>query len=227
MYGVDKHDQLRAVGGGFAKKSHFKKWYKKTLLGIFDMMLVNAYIAWHLSDQVKLTRHEFYYCVAEQMINYKEDNLCTPVVQRMHPNLSTPDAHTAQTPMNKEVKCAVCRIEHNILQTHHDKEKHKSVQHLRAGVATCTQCGISAHNTLPKNGDCASYYGTVIREKMEEFQSLTCFQIAHTKCGYELWKRTDKSNVAYYPDQTHKLYKELCKAHGVSEAATRKRKKRT
>ena len=26
MFGVDKGDQLRAAGGGFAKKPHFKKW---------------------------------------------------------------------------------------------------------------------------------------------------------------------------------------------------------
>ena len=188
MFGVDKHDQLRAIGGGFAKKSQFNKWYKKTLLGIFDMMLVNAFIAWNLSDQVKLTHHEFYYCIGKQMIYFKEDSLCS-TVQGTHPNFFFPDAHTAQNLMNKEVKCAVwCRIEHNILQKHHDKEKHKSVWHLRAGVVTCTQCGISAHNTLPKDGDCSLYYSTVIHEKMEAFQSLTCFQIVHTKCGYELWK---------------------------------------
>ena len=31
MFGVDKGDQIRAHGGGFATKAHFKKWYKKCL----------------------------------------------------------------------------------------------------------------------------------------------------------------------------------------------------
>ena len=32
MGGVDRVDQLRMKGTGFANKSHFKKWYKKAFL---------------------------------------------------------------------------------------------------------------------------------------------------------------------------------------------------
>jgi hypothetical protein len=32
MGGVDKGDQIRGHFGGFAAQSHFKKWYKKTLI---------------------------------------------------------------------------------------------------------------------------------------------------------------------------------------------------
>jgi len=32
MFGVDKGDQIRAAGGGFALKAHYKKWYKKVSL---------------------------------------------------------------------------------------------------------------------------------------------------------------------------------------------------
>jgi hypothetical protein len=32
MFGVDKGDQMRVHGGGFATKAHFKKWYKKQFL---------------------------------------------------------------------------------------------------------------------------------------------------------------------------------------------------
>ena len=48
MFGVDKGNQLRAAGGGFALKAHFKKWYKKGFFAILDMMLLNAYIAWNI-----------------------------------------------------------------------------------------------------------------------------------------------------------------------------------
>jgi hypothetical protein len=50
MFGVDKGDQLRARGGGFGNKAHFKKWYKKILLGIYDIFLLNAFIAYCLAS---------------------------------------------------------------------------------------------------------------------------------------------------------------------------------
>ena len=42
MGGVDKGDQVRGHFGGFAAQSHFKKWYKKTLMAILDCMLLNV-----------------------------------------------------------------------------------------------------------------------------------------------------------------------------------------
>jgi hypothetical protein len=45
---VDKGDQYRARGGGFANKAHFKKWYKKILLGLFDIMLLNAFVCYNM-----------------------------------------------------------------------------------------------------------------------------------------------------------------------------------
>jgi Transposase IS4 len=38
MMGVDKSDQMRAAGGGFASKAHYKKWYKRAYFAILDMM---------------------------------------------------------------------------------------------------------------------------------------------------------------------------------------------
>ena len=77
MGGIDEGDQMRQHFGGFATHGHFKKWYKKTGLGIMDVMLLNAYIGWNMSagDRVrarrtKLTRHAFYTCVAQSMCSY-------------------------------------------------------------------------------------------------------------------------------------------------------------
>ena len=42
MGGVDRGDQMRLHFGGFAGQSHFKKWYKKTLMAICDCMILNG-----------------------------------------------------------------------------------------------------------------------------------------------------------------------------------------
>ena len=53
MGGVDRGDQHRVVGAGFANVANFKKWYKKTFLGIADFCLLQAFTAWNLSvDQM-------------------------------------------------------------------------------------------------------------------------------------------------------------------------------
>ena len=79
MGGVDRGDQHRTVGAGFANVSHFKKWYKKTFLAIADFSLLQAFTAWNLSvDQIaenrrgnsevkrkRLIKWEFYSVLAE------------------------------------------------------------------------------------------------------------------------------------------------------------------
>ena len=49
MDGVDRGDQHRVVGAGFANVAHFKKWYKKAFLGICDFSFLQAFTAWNLS----------------------------------------------------------------------------------------------------------------------------------------------------------------------------------
>ena len=76
MGGVDRGDQHRVMGAGFANVSHFKKWYKKAFLGVCDFALLNAFTAWNLSVtkenltrggclKNKLVKWEFYSVVAE------------------------------------------------------------------------------------------------------------------------------------------------------------------
>ena len=43
MDGVHIGDQLRMMGTGFANVAHFKKWYKKGLLGIACSSLLQAF----------------------------------------------------------------------------------------------------------------------------------------------------------------------------------------
>ena len=65
MGAVDRCDQYQERGAGFAAKSHYQKWYKKTYMAILDFMLVNSFFAWNMSvpeveGRMKVTRHEFY-----------------------------------------------------------------------------------------------------------------------------------------------------------------------
>ena len=45
MDGVDRGDQHRMMGAGFANVAHFKKWYKKAFMGIADFSLLQAFTA--------------------------------------------------------------------------------------------------------------------------------------------------------------------------------------
>ena len=83
MGGVDKGDQHRVMGAGFANVAHLKKWYKKVFLGISDFSFLQAFSAWNLSiDQVnktrrggltkqkKLVKWQFYDVAAEEFMSY-------------------------------------------------------------------------------------------------------------------------------------------------------------
>ena len=59
MDGVDRGDQHRLMGAGFANVAHFKKWYKKVHMGISDFSMLQAFAAWNLLvDDLKKTVEE-------------------------------------------------------------------------------------------------------------------------------------------------------------------------
>jgi Transposase IS4 len=87
MIGVDKSDQMRAAGGGFAAKAHYQKWYKRVYFAILDMMTLNSLIAWNLAAKVtatgrtisyskqELKRHEFLWYISQSMLNFKDSTM--------------------------------------------------------------------------------------------------------------------------------------------------------
>ena len=81
MGGIDRVDQHRVVGAGFANVAHFKEWYKKAFFGIADFHLLQAFTAWNLSidasdrkssdsKQKKIVKLEFYSVMAGEMMSY-------------------------------------------------------------------------------------------------------------------------------------------------------------
>ena len=84
MGGVDKGDQIRSHFGGFAAQSHFKKWYKKTLMAILDCMLLNTWKLWNMSvgkvpGRERLERHIFFQVICEELLKYKTEQLVSPL----------------------------------------------------------------------------------------------------------------------------------------------------
>ena len=86
MDGVDRRDQHRVVGAGFANVAHFKKRYNKAFLGICDFSFLQAFTVWNLSvdteerktrgrgtNRKKLLKWEFYSIAAEEMITFAND----------------------------------------------------------------------------------------------------------------------------------------------------------
>lgn len=83
MGGVDKADQMRSHFGGFASVSHFKKWYKKTLMAVVDCMLLNGFHLWNMTAEKiqgrkRLKRHEYVQYVADALLNYKTKVFSSP-----------------------------------------------------------------------------------------------------------------------------------------------------
>jgi Transposase IS4 len=83
MGGVDRSDQMRSHFGGFATQSHFKKWYKKTLMAVLDCMLLNGLHLWNLSaakhaGRATLSRSAFIHAVAVELLHYETESLVSP-----------------------------------------------------------------------------------------------------------------------------------------------------
>jgi len=223
MCGVDKGDQIRAHGGGFSAKAHYKKWYKKGFFAILDMMLMNALISWNLAatdypdlQLAVMSRHDMYWYIAQRMLNYKEGfsgfNLYrSPEKQQ---------AGTAAARGHKPEKCgpkstcAVCRLDWNLV-----KKKNKGKDPPKAGltldVARCRGCAIVAHDRP------CSVLRTI--HSLPEFKDLTCFEIAHTTKGFNIWHRPndpieaagDQKKRSYNPKTAHPTYIELAKMIGA------------
>ena len=118
------------------------------------------------------------------------------------------DVHVATLPV-KTAKCIVCRLEMNW------KPKELGQSKMATGVASSKACGIVAHTMLLPSTNRRIH-------ALPQFQNLTCFEIAHSKEGMELFKRVSSSKGNYVVNKKHPLYLELRMHHGLS--TTRKRK---
>ncbi len=239
MQGVNKSEQLTSAFGGFSAKAHYQKWYKRAYFAILDMMALNALVAWNMaaktgrSTRVELNRREFLLCIAQSMLDYQDNKSLgdpngteTPAI-KANPDTEM-DRHLPVPNKFRNSKCLVCRLDHNIKRQSLDSIKDElikketlrnSLQNIEAQLAFCTKCRITAHPTIPKKQRHI--------HSIDDFKGLTCFQIAHTQKGFEVWKRnTDNtSGRAYNPQMTHPICQQVRGLHGLQAKQARKRKR--
>jgi Transposase IS4 len=243
MLGVDKSDQMRAAGGGFAAKAHYQKWYKRVYFAILDMMVLNSLIAWNLSAKNKrfnrpeLKRHEFLWYIAQCMLEFKDTKVSAATTATTTATTTASETtatstidmrlHQAVPTKDSNAKCAVCKLDHNVerqaasnIDDDITKKEtlRKARQNMWTQLSTCTKCRITAHPTIPAK----------VRHihSIEPFRGLTCFQIAHTKEGYEVWKRNNnKTGRTYNPQMTHPICNQVRELHGLQPSQARKRKR--
>jgi Transposase IS4 len=125
MFGVNKGDQMRVQGGGFASKAHFKKWYKKQFLAILDCMLLNSLVAWNLAceersrlnDKMQLKRFQFMSSVAQSMLDFPDEDSKLPGTTKHLPPLTSGSKRRHDLldhlpiQCNKRRACTVCKLE--------------------------------------------------------------------------------------------------------------------
>ena len=231
MGGVDRGDQHRVMGAGFANVAHFKKWYKKAYLGLADFSMLQAFTAWNLSvDQVrttgsrggvyrerkKLLKWEFYAVAAEEMMNYVDEDEVEKGVVLLEP---TPEAQhkpqiiTRQSSA-KNPTCIICSmseaVERKVLNSSNKNRTGRKYARRKTYLATCTHpdCLIMAHVCAPDENK---------MKTLPQFRGMSCFDIAHhPECSsmFTVIQRGNKSHLRCLPThnisyQLQEKYKEL------------------
>jgi len=222
MGGVDKGDQMRLHGGGFARKAHYKKWYKKAFFAVADCMLLNSLIAWNLSCKERrnthrraLLRHDFYAWVAESMMQYQEpcsgmERSPEQVRQATAGLCFGTEVHRPRNAPTKS-RCAVCKLDCNYEQKG------------EAGVMDNT------HVCSELNCDRIAHSGLVTKTRkihtMEVFTSMTCFEIMHSVVGREIWAYRESFNGRVYSvNYGHPVVQDLRVMHGHTRLPVRRRR---
>jgi Transposase IS4 len=216
MGGVDKGDQMRGHFGGFAAQSHFKKWYKKTLMAVLDCMLLNALRLWNMScesqrvtNRRQLNRHEFINVISQEMLEYKTECMLSPLKDMTEETLENRGSRDNRPGVLSHVieqavgdrRCRVCMLEGSIVKrkvarlripiTDEIKQKLHNAKHgNRAQLSHCKHCGLYAHNSILINNT---------KHIHDFFPNMTCMEILHSKKGMEIWNinRGGKVTVNY------------------------------
>jgi hypothetical protein len=178
MFAVDKGDQSRMHLGGFARKAHFQKWYKKSFFAILDCMLLNGWVAWNMSaidsPQLRrktLQRYEFYEWISTHFLEFEEEQVA---VAKMPANELTVCRVIRVNPDDKDNKaCVVCRL---------DSRYSGDRQGMKKDTYFCVTCDAYVH----------TYELEEKREIHKHFpQHSSCHDI--TRCeGDTLWTRQGK-----------------------------------
>ena len=218
MFGVDKGDQIRAHGGGFSNKSHFKKWYKKTYLAILDCMMMNALIAWNMaatgnSNKTPLVRHQFMTYIAEEFMDYVDDNVAgNPRADGYAQGGESWRKDHKMIPCVYGSRCAVCRLETNM-------DSSIGQANMAKNVVMCSHCNIPAHPTVPTQSNRQIH-------QLPKFVGMSCFEILHSEDGKKIWTRIPDAignQPRYAVARGTEIVQELRQHYGLTPRTVRRR----
>lgn len=223
--GVDRGDQIRAHFGGFASQSHFKKWYKKTLMAVLDCMLLNSLRLWNMSAEKLttrklLTRYEFMQAVCHELLHYQTKSLVSPLKTgrciNLRDNYRVDDVNGRHQIVESSAgkRCLVCAMENNqyivqakalgiFNQTRAQQIIKLSFLGVKKQVCYCKECNIDAHNYV------VSKHTKFVHAL---FPSMTCMQIFHSRLGSEIWKTKGKGRKKVVTHYKHPIVEEVKRA---------------
>jgi len=223
MFGVDKGDQMRLHGGGFARKAHFQKWYKRSFMAIMDFMLLNSLIKWNMSakekpelHRSKFTRHDFYTWIAEALLQYEDParrqfrNPLSPNIVRDTAERKSKNPTHAPGPAGRRACCQVCRLEANIS----DCKELKKLSKRSCVACTDPSCRVIAHNHVPESLKLHELIGP----------GQTCFDIAHSEQGQRIWEPDTRGlkTVPYKVKTSHPIVQAVRAYYGLNPTKIRK-----
>ena len=221
MGSIDRNDQMRMHGGGFLAKGHFRKWYKRVYLAIFDTMLLNTLFAWNASTlevthRKRLLRHEMMSVIAQYMMNFRDLTIiASPQLMSGRTNVQDVDGENhVPVVVSSNNRCVVCRLEHIM-------DEKIGGRGMTRCVARCVRCGVLAHPYMPTDSNREIH-------KLECFQGMSCFQIAHSKEGRDIWKESfQRKRKQFSVNKKNPIVIKLQRLHGFEAAIrdSRKRKK--
>jgi len=252
MNGIDIIDYHQKIGGGFARLSHYKKWYKKTHHAICDLMVHNGRVGWNMSCKEnrrlrrrELTTWEFQAVLAEEFIAYvdedsdakqsasTESNMIDMILQGHRP------VEIGKVEMRKN--CCVCRIETNIVNQLEAKRKKKLAQQSSSGLREQLGWKIDLGNSSRVQNnlcECSSHNCTLVSHvvrstqnrrlifTLPEFEGMSCFEIAHVLHADGMFKCQPNAVQKVGVRTGHPVWLKLRELYGL-EQKKRKRKKNT
>ena len=231
MGGVDRGDQHRTVGAGFANVAHFKKWYKKAFLGIADFSLLQAFSAWNLavestererrgrpSKLYKLKKWEFYAVVAEEMMTYVHDE------DEYIPTTNTTSVEDGHAPkcipnLKHNLSCNICSMEERIRHkvngqssiNNGKRKTNREYSRRKRHLVMCSDpnCHIVAHVCCPAESNV---------NRLPQFSGMNCFEIAHLKGCQNLFHEVVRNGKTHLKsNKNHPILASL-KDHYIASA---------
>ena len=240
MGAVDKVDQIRKHFGGFAGQSHFKKWYKKTIMAVLDCMLVNGLMMWNMSaeripERRKMSRFEFLQVVAHELLHYKTEMLMSPVnspegVARRQPANGDDDdrveeVHESIECIGKKPRCIVCNLEMSQYRYALEKAKKSSSNSVDDQLlmenreATVKRAYEGLRRNVATCKQCGVFAHTAIPVRNRKFvhdlfPGRTCMEILHSPTGREIWRTRTTGKKKNSVNYKHQMVAEI--RHNVS-----------